>query len=123
MPEPIEPKPVFDGDWASASGVEKGRHSQRVREWRQRVDERAKAEGQVPAAPVDTGVVERDRSLALRTARAVARDADARDADRLTAAALLARIEEAQETARPPSVSKLHGLSEAELEALVMAHL
>lgn len=67
--------------------------------------------------------VERDRALALKTARAIARDTDARDADRLTAAALLARIEEAQAAGKPPSVAALQGLDESDLEALVLAHL
>jgi len=40
------PKPVFDGDWNSATGVEKGRHSQRVREWRARVEAAEEAERQ-----------------------------------------------------------------------------
>ena len=37
-----DPRPVFEGDWASASGVEKGRHSRRVEEWKERTGQRAK---------------------------------------------------------------------------------
>jgi hypothetical protein len=39
-----DPKPVYPGDWQSATGVEKGRHSERVRQWRRREEERAEAE-------------------------------------------------------------------------------
>jgi len=31
-----DPKPVFQGDWNSATGEEKGRHSERVRQWKLR---------------------------------------------------------------------------------------
>jgi hypothetical protein len=35
--DPVDdPRPVFQGDWASASGVEKGEHSERVRQWKAR---------------------------------------------------------------------------------------
>lgn len=68
-------------------------------------------------------IVERDRSLSLRTAREIARDTKARDADRLTAAALLARIEEVQSTERPPSIVALEALSNDDLERIVLAHL
>ena len=43
-PEAPEPKPVFSGDWNSASGAEKGRHSERVRQWRKREQARAEDE-------------------------------------------------------------------------------
>ena len=39
-----DPKPVFDGDWQSATGVQKGQHSERVRQWRKR----QAAKGQSP---------------------------------------------------------------------------
>ena len=39
-----DPKPRFEGDWQSATGVEKGRHSERVRQWRRREEEREAAE-------------------------------------------------------------------------------
>ena len=46
---PDDPRPVFEGDWKSASGVEKGEHSERVRQWKERngvaTGERAKREG------------------------------------------------------------------------------
>lgn len=105
-----DPKPVFKGDWANATGVEKGRHSQRVREWKAR---QPKSE---------TGLVEpsdeRDRALALRTARSIARNPNARDADKLTAAKLLAGIEEVQAT-KPPSIERLEALSSAERQKLI----
>lgn len=44
QPEAPEPKPVFEGDWNSATGVEKGRHSERVRQWRKREEAREAAE-------------------------------------------------------------------------------
>ena len=31
-----DPRPTFEGDWATASGVEKGEHSERVRLWKER---------------------------------------------------------------------------------------
>lgn len=79
--------------------------------------------GPGPGSGSATGSDERDRALALRTARAIAKDATARDADRLTAASLLARIEEAAQAGKPPSIDRLHALSEDELQALVLAHL
>lgn len=66
--------------------------------------------------------VERDKALGLRTARAIARDPKARDADKLTAARLLAGVEEVKVTAKPPSIERLGQLSTAELEAIVLAH-
>jgi hypothetical protein len=45
-PEAPEPRPVFEGDWQSATGVEKGQHSERVRQWRKREEERAAREAQ-----------------------------------------------------------------------------
>lgn len=46
IPDAPEPKPVFQGDWNSATGVEKGQHSERVRQWRKREEARAEAERQ-----------------------------------------------------------------------------
>jgi hypothetical protein len=37
-----DPRPVFEGDWSSASGREKGLHGQRVKEWLQRHPEHRK---------------------------------------------------------------------------------
>jgi len=45
---PGDPKPVFMGDWNSASGREKGEHSERVRQWR-------KAQGYEPPARMAPG--------------------------------------------------------------------
>jgi hypothetical protein len=39
-----DPKPVYPGDWQSATGVQKGQHSERVRQWRRRELERDAAE-------------------------------------------------------------------------------
>ena len=46
VPEPPEPKPVFDGDWQSATGVQKGQHSERVRQWRKREEARVERDAQ-----------------------------------------------------------------------------
>jgi hypothetical protein len=46
QPDAPDPKPVFEGDWNSASGAEKGRHSERVRQWRKREEARVAAEAQ-----------------------------------------------------------------------------
>lgn len=43
-----DPKPVFQGDWNSATGAEKGRHSERVRQWRKRQE--AKGGGRMAAS-------------------------------------------------------------------------
>ncbi len=61
---PDDPKPVFEGDWNSASGKAKGDHSQRVREWRERTGQRSKpgaakaggrmAAGVAPQLPPET---------------------------------------------------------------------
>ncbi len=42
------PRPVFQGDWNSATGKQKGDHSERVREWRRRQE--AKGGGRMGAA-------------------------------------------------------------------------
>jgi hypothetical protein len=36
MSDDLDPRPVFDGDWNSATGVQKGEHSERVRQWKAR---------------------------------------------------------------------------------------
>lgn len=118
-----DPRPVFDGDWATASGLEKGLHADRVKKWKARQSATANTgPGGAPTRSVEPEV-ERDRTLALRTARSIAKNPTARDADRLAAASLLARIEEVQSTAKPPSIAALEALSTEELEALVVAHL
>lgn len=116
-----DPRPVFQGDWATASPAERGRHGAAVQAWKRRHPEHAADNGPSGSGSVEPAV-ERDRAVALKVARSIAKSTAARDADRLAAAALLARIEEVQTDAKPPTVTALRSLSEAELEALVLAH-
>lgn len=106
-PQPFtEPRPVFDGDWNSASGSAKGLHSERVRQWKARRDEAAEAERQSrmaagsgqPASPTPTP----DATTAVLTA--IRDDGNAHDSDRIAAAKALTAMErEAQATAQGPS--------------------
>jgi hypothetical protein len=100
------PRPVFDGDWNSASGSEKGKHSERVRQWQRRVDAAAEAEAQAqaasgfsqPAPPVPTP----DATTAVLVA--IRDDTNAHDSDRIAAAKALTAMErEAQATTDGPS--------------------
>lgn len=71
-----------------------------------------------PASGSGAVVEERDRALALRTARAIARG-DGRDADKLVAAKLLAGVEQEQAQGQHPTLAALDGLPLVDLERLV----
>ena len=95
-PEPFtEPRPVFDGDWNSASGTAKGQHSERVRQWKERRDAAAArvAQSQAgsgigqPAVPVPTPDATRAVLVAIRD------DPGAHDSDRIRAAQALTSME------------------------------
>lgn len=100
-----EPRPVFQGDWQSATGVEKGKHSQRVREWTARRDaaEAAKAQSQAGSGFVQPATsVRPDATLAVL--RAIRDDASAHDSDRISAAKAITSMErEEAATAHGPS--------------------
>lgn len=102
----------FDAERAKLAGKRSGE----VR--RERAEQRRKEQEALGIGSVKPEV-ERDRALALRTARGIAKDSSARDADRLAAAALLARIEEADAVAQLPELEALAQLPEAELVALI----
>ena len=106
------PSQRFDSERAKLAA----KRSAEVRAERAKARREAKEKAGMPAAKPE---VERDRALALRTARGIAKDSSARDADRLAAAALLARIEEADAVAQLPELEQLALLSEAELVALL----
>ena len=102
-----DPRPVFEGDWNSATGVEKGQHSQRVREWTAR--QGAKAQSRMA-----TGL-DREASTAqplhpppdaaTRAVLVAIRDsASAHDSDRIRAAqALIAMDREREQQQVGPS--------------------
>ena len=122
MSEANDPRPVFDGDWAAASGLERGQHADRVRQWKLRQG-LIKPNGQ-PSEETRTvePKVERDRARAVRTAWAMIRDDKTPAAVKANLLALVARVEEAQATEKPPSVEALEALSTDQLQALVLAH-
>ena len=116
MPEPNEfspgdPKPVYDGDWQSASGSEKGQHSQRVRRWREAQggvaqSGMAASKGQ-PAQRVPTPDATRAVLIAIRD------DGNAHDSDRIRAAQALTSMERedaAQSHGPSPLVALRHVL-------------
>lgn len=90
-----DPKPVFDGDWQSATGVQKGQHSERVRQWRRREEERAEAEAQrrmaagfvQPVSPVAPSPAADDPTRAVLVA--IRDDVNALASDRIRAAQTL----------------------------------
>ena len=89
---PLEPKPVFDGDWQSASGVEKGRHSQRVREWRERTGQSVTGKAAKAQSQAGTGLQPLDRDASdLATLQAIADGADL-SSDRIRAIEAKQRI-------------------------------
>ena len=103
-----DPRPVFEGDWASASGAEKGRHGQLVRQWKERhgLLKRA-APASADAAGVDAevaailGSVEpsaRLDSRAARVLRDISEAADQPGSARVSAARAL--VEEEREAQR-----------------------
>jgi hypothetical protein len=101
-----DPRPVFAGDWNSASGAEKGAHSERVRQWKLRHPEAApdhSADDDVAAimaANRPKAGSAPDADLGLRTLRSVAADKSAPASARVTAASALRAAEaEAERTA------------------------
>ena len=56
--EDDDPRPVFEGVWASASGVEKGEHSERVRLWKLRHPEHAGQRGDATAPGAQSRMAE-----------------------------------------------------------------
>ena len=85
---PDDPRPVFPGHWPTATGKEKGDHSQRVREWKERhgllpeqqVPDAAKVSGSGSGA----GDGEHDRDAHnLRTLRAIQSDPKTLPSDRI----------------------------------------
>ena len=98
-----DPRPVFEGDWQSATGVEKGQHSQRVREWTARQAAKAEARMATPSGQPAQGVPTAD--AATRTVLVAIRDdGNAHDSDRIRAAqALIALDREGAAQAQGPS--------------------
>lgn len=101
-----DPRPVFQGDWNSASGAEKGAHSERVRQWKLRHPEAAPDHSAdedvaaIMAANKPKAGSAPDADLGLRTLRSVARDTSAPASARVTAASALRAAEaEAERTA------------------------
>jgi hypothetical protein len=108
-----DPRPVYDGDWLSATGVEKGRHSQRVREWKARQKDVARSRmAPSPGQPVaalpspDAAALRPDAAQAVTRAvlEGIRDDRDAHDSDRIRAAQQLIALDRAAEgVAHAPS--------------------
>ena len=105
-PEAPEPKPVFHGDWNSATGAEKGRHSERVRQWRKREEAREEREAQrrmaagsgqpVPRiAPTGAALSPSDQTRAVL--EAIRDDASALASDRIRAASTLIGLDRGEQ--------------------------
>jgi hypothetical protein len=101
-----DPRPVYEGDWLSATGVEKGRHSQRVREWKARQKDVARSRmAPSPGQPV-AALPSRDAAQAVTRAvlEGIRDDRDAHDSDRIRAAQQLIALDRAAEgVAHAPS--------------------
>ena len=107
-----DPKPTYDGDWQSATGVQKGQHSERVRQWRRREEERAAHEAQrlmgsgaeqpvprmtPPAAPSGGAPSAVDPTRAVL--EAIRDNPQAHDSDRIRAAQQLIALDRGGEVA------------------------
>lgn len=100
-----DPKPRFEGDWVSASGADKGRHSERVRQWRRREEEREAAEAAGRMAAGSQQPVARNHSATPPSGAGPASDptravleairdnTSAHDADRIRAAQQLIALD------------------------------
>ncbi len=97
------PRPTFEGDWNSATGVEKGRHSERVRQWKAAVDAAAERDARrrmaagsqqpVPGLGPD-GDAQRPTPDATRAVLEAIRDnSQAHDSDRIRAAQQLIALD------------------------------
>jgi hypothetical protein len=101
-----DPRPVYDGDWLSATGVEKGRHSQRVREWKAR--QKGVARSRMAPSPGQPVAALPSRDAADGVTRAVLEgirdNPGAHDSDRIRAAQQLIALDRAAEgVAHAPS--------------------
>ena len=101
-----DPRPVFEGDWQSASAADKGRHGQAVKAWLKRHPEAKLAattalDAESAAAILGSGKPDAPlASLALRTLRRIAADTSAPASAQVTAANALHGYErEARDTA------------------------
>ena len=92
-----DPKPVFDGDWQSATGVQKGQHSERVRQWRKR----QAAKGQSPMGAASGQPVSRTSPVdPTRTVlEAIRDDPKALASDRIRASQALIGLDRGEEQA------------------------
>ena len=93
-----DPRPVFDGDWQSASGVEKGEHSERVRQWKERngiaTGQSAKRGGGGQSAKAQSQAQSHDeeRERHLSTLQSVIDEPGALSSDRIRAVEARERI-------------------------------
>jgi hypothetical protein len=98
-----DPKPVYPGDWQSATGVQKGQHSERVRQWRRREEERDAAEAagrmvagsEQPVAASPSAATPSDQTRAVL--EAIRDNPSAHDADRIRAAQQLIALDRGAE--------------------------
>lgn len=105
-----DPRPVFQGDWTAATGAEKGEHSERVRQWRERNGlPRQRAKGGAPgrmaassgqpvpdaAAPAAAPAVGDAASRAVLTS--IRDNPNAHDSDRIRAVQQLAALDRGEE--------------------------
>ncbi len=93
-----DPRPVFQGDWQSATGPEKGAHSEAIRQWKLRQSGEAQSPvveptGQQGRRAQGNGSGD---AASLAVLRGIRDDGNALDSDRLRAAHLLIQAERAE---------------------------
>ena len=89
-----DPRPVYDGVWADATGVQKGEHSERVRLWKERngIATGSVAKGEAAKAQSQGQSHEEERSAHLRTLQAIIDEPKALSSDRIRAVEARERI-------------------------------
>ena len=89
-----EPRPVFEGDWQSATGAEKGAHSERVRLWKERTGQstRVKGKGQSGVAQSQPSTREEEQAAHLSALQTVIDAPNSLASDRIRAIEARERI-------------------------------
>jgi hypothetical protein len=91
-----DPRPVYDGDWLSATGVEKGRHSQRVREWKARQKDVARSR-MAPSPGQPVAALPPPDTVTRAVLESIRDNPGAHDSDRIRAAQQLIALDRAAE--------------------------
>ena len=89
-----DPRPVYDGVWAEATGVQKGEHSERVRLWKERngIATGSAAKGGGNAAQAKAQSHDEERAAHLQTLQAIINEPGALSSDRIRAVEARERI-------------------------------